>query len=115
MRCRLFHFFLLFRVQFQIVVTSLRALASIPPLLIVFAPRLDDDECSSSEQHRQSQKSPPLMCRVAPAPWYSAISWRSVPPREEAIRVSLPSRLESISTARVHVEVGTAGSLYLFG
>jgi hypothetical protein len=76
---------------------------------------LADDVRSNFGRHRQSQKFPLPACRVVHAHLYTAIGWHSVPPREEAIQVSLPSRPESISAERVHVEVGKAGSLYPFG
>src|SRR6266702_4082542 len=68
------------------------------------------DVRSNFGRRRQSQKFPLPACRAARARLYTAIGWHSVPPREEAIRVSLLSRLESITAARVHVEVGKAGS-----
>src|SRR6266702_3407414 len=67
---------------------------------------LADDVRSNFGRHRQSQKFPLPACRAVHADLYTAIGWHFVRPREEAIRVSLPSRPESISTSRVHVEVG---------
>src|SRR5271168_5002170 len=81
-------------------------------IFMYFAFREPTDVRSNFERHRQSQKFPLPACRVMRAHLYTAIGWHSVPPKEEEIRVYLPSRPESISAARVHVEVGKAGSRY---
>jgi hypothetical protein len=52
---------------------------------------LADDVRSNFGRHRQSQKFPLPACRVVRSHLYTAIGWHSVPPREEAIRISLPS------------------------
>src|ERR1700677_3720371 len=86
-----------------------------PEYLITLAHSLADDVCSNFGRPRQSQKFPLPACRGVRAHLYTAIGWHSVPPREEAIRVSLPGRPESIGAVRVHVEADKAGSLYPFG
>src|SRR5437763_10690396 len=74
-----------------------------------------DDERSNSVQHCRSRKLRLPASRAVNAHLHIAIGWHSVRPREEAIRVCLPFRPESISASRVHVEVGKAGSLYPSG
>src|ERR1700761_1883708 len=74
-----------------------------------------DDARSNSVRHRRSQKLRLRASQEVRARLYTATGWRSVPPREGASRISLPSRQESTSAARVRVEAGKEGSLYPFG